>query len=190
VEPPHELVDVAVGRRPDDGAGDDQMGIIAGAHFLQELAGGRALHVEDAQGVSRFDEAAGFRVLQGIEILPAQRPAAVGIDHGDAVPQHPEAAVPQDIDLDQAGVLGGVFFPGDHRPAQGGYLAVGPLAQGPRGDDHPAGVGAQETGDAPDRHGFPTQPFGEPLALPQLPEPDKTGDLLLVDAHGLCGLPD
>jgi len=112
----HEQADVLVCRRPDDGAGDDEVLVVAPPHLRQQLPGGRGLHVEHAEGTPARDEVPGRGVLERIEALPVDRLAVGPPGHQpDGVAEHRERAVAQQVDLHEARVLGGVLLPRDQR---------------------------------------------------------------------------
>ena len=106
----HVGVDPAVGGGADQGAVDHQGLEVALAHPLLQLAGGGALHVEDAHGVAPGQQVLGGRVQPG---LPVQRaPGARVAQLRQGVAHHRQAAVAQEVDLHQAVVLHAVLVPG------------------------------------------------------------------------------
>ena len=77
----------------------------------------------------------------------------VGPQVADRVPDDTQTAVAQQIDLDQAGIFGGVLFPLDDGHAFGGAFQWHIFINRPGGDHHAAGMHGQIAGGSDDALG-------------------------------------
>ncbi len=108
--------------------------------FLLQQPHGRAFDVEAAHGA-----ALGHGLLGGGGRPPApsrarRRRRRLRRDSAERIADHPQAAVAQQVDLDQPGVLGGVLLPLDDRHPLGGALDRDVVVDRTGGDDDPARV--------------------------------------------------
>ena len=150
------LVDPVVGGRADDRRVDDQAVEVAAAGLGLKLAHRRRFDVEAAEGRATPDDLAGERIV-GRPPAGLVEVDALVAEVVDAVADHRQRAIAEEVDLDQAHGLGAVFFPGDrgHRLASvravdllGCAVHRHQLAQGLAGDDDPAAVQAVVEGQA------------------------------------------
>ena len=173
VEAAQVLVYPLVGRRPDDGAGRDEVPVIDPAHLEEELPHRRRLDVEDPHAPPRLDQVARRGVGVGALEIPREgRRCGVVAHQIDAVPQHREGAVAQEVYLDESRAFGPVLFPGEDGEARGRGLDMAVVGDRPRRDDDAPRVGADVAGHSPD-HPCQAQQLRRKLlhrAQPQGPE--------------------
>jgi len=102
VETFHECLDVLVGGRTDDGAGDHEVFVVPSLHLREELPGGGGLHVEYTQCFPAGDQVSRVGIREWIEALPLQAHTVIALHERQRVAQHGKRPVSQQIDLHQA----------------------------------------------------------------------------------------
>ena len=143
-KPADVFADERVGRRPDDAAVDDDVLEIAHPGLLLQEAGGRAFDVKAAHGLAPGDGLPGGRIVFRLPALFVEVDP-VAADAGNRIPDNPQAAVAEQIDLHHAGFLGGVFLPLNHRHALGGRFQRNVFVYGVGGDHNTADVNGNVT---------------------------------------------
>ena len=126
---------------------DDQVLEIADLCFLLQQPHGRAFNVKTPHGAALGQGLLGgkiiFRLPAGlVEFYP------IGAQVAHRIPDDTQAAVAQQVDFDQAGILGGVLFPLDNGHPLGRAFQRCIFVNGTGRDDHPAGVHGQVAGNA------------------------------------------
>ena len=143
------LADELIGGRANDAAVDHQVFKIPNPGFLLQQPHGRTFNIKAAHGAALGQGLLGGQIVFRfpVEIIKCD---PVGLQVADGIPNDAQTAVAQQIDLDQAGIFGGIFFPLDNGHAFGCPLQGHVFVNRPRGDHHAAGMHGQVAGGADD----------------------------------------
>ena len=136
------FADKLIGGRADDAAVNDEVFKIPHLRFLLQKPHGRAFDVKTAHGAALGESLLGGKVIFR---LPAGfiKDNTVGAQVAHGIPDHSQAAVSQQVDFDQTGILGGVLFPLDNGHTLGGAFQRHIFVNGAGRDDDTAGVDGQ-----------------------------------------------
>ena len=111
---------------------------------LQETHG-RAFNIEDAHRVAAREKIDGGPVVDRAPVSRIERQIVFAyVGHG--IPHHGKGAVPEEINLHEAGLLRPVLVPGYHPNAVARLLDGDMVGQPVGNDDETAGMGAEVPG--------------------------------------------